>query len=179
MTFDHHVLLWLLGLPLLGAIVVALLGPQQRQAVRWISLLVSIAAVVLSFILAGRFMALERAHVHTAADRHPEPHLHARVRPRRQPQEEPHKTTWTLLNLGPGKVQFFLGVDGLNIWMVVLTATLMLPSVLVSWESIKDRANEFYAWLLVLQTAMMGIFSPSTSCCSMPSSRCRWCRSTS
>src|SRR5205823_14251641 len=48
--------------------------------------------------------------------------------------------------------------DGLNLWLVVLTAVLAVPAVLISWNQITDRVNEFYAWLLALQTAMMGIF---------------------
>ncbi|MFL5328100.1 MAG: NuoM family protein [Gemmataceae bacterium] len=54
--------------------------------------------------------------------------------------------------------QFFIGIDGLNLWLIALTSLLLVPSVLVSWNSITDRANEFYAWLLVLQTAMLGVF---------------------
>ena len=37
-TFDHHVLLWLLGLPLPGWAIVALLGRQRGEAVRGVSL---------------------------------------------------------------------------------------------------------------------------------------------
>src|SRR5262249_18903133 len=47
---------------------------------------------------------------------------------------------------------------GLNIWLVVLTAVLSVPAVLISWNQITERVNEFYAWLLALQTAMLGIF---------------------
>jgi NADH-quinone oxidoreductase subunit M len=70
-----------------------------------------------------------------------------------------HATTWDLVPLGAGgSIQFYVGLDGLNVWLVVLTAVLMLPSVLVSWQHISERVNEFYAWLLVLQTAMFGVF---------------------
>ncbi|MBL8798019.1 MAG: NADH-quinone oxidoreductase subunit M, partial [Planctomycetia bacterium] len=55
-------------------------------------------------------------------------------------------------------IQFYIGLDGFNVWLVVLTAVLSLPSVLVSWRQITERVNEFYAWFLALQTAMMGIF---------------------
>jgi NADH-quinone oxidoreductase subunit M len=54
--------------------------------------------------------------------------------------------------------QFFIGIDGLNLWLIALTSFLLVPSVLVSWNSITDRANEFYAWLLVLQAGMLGVF---------------------
>src|SRR5262249_38206016 len=70
----------------------------------------------------------------------------------------PHATTWDLLSLGSGSIQFFVGVDGLNLWLVVLTAVLFLPSVLVSWTHITERVNEFYAWLLALQTCVIGVF---------------------
>jgi NADH-quinone oxidoreductase subunit M len=55
-------------------------------------------------------------------------------------------------------VNFFLGIDGLNVWLVLLTAVLMLPCVLVSFKYITDRVNEYYAWLLALQTTMIGVF---------------------
>src|SRR5205823_13141633 len=59
---------------------------------------------------------------------------------------------------GSAAIQFYIGLDGLNIWLVALTSVLMVPSVLIGWESIKERANEYYAWLLLLQTAMTGVF---------------------
>src|SRR5260370_1809177 len=34
----------------------------------------------------------------------------------------------------------------------------MVSAVLVSWTSIQERVNEFYAWLLLLETAMLGVF---------------------
>ena len=54
-------------------------------------------------------------------------------------------------------VQYFLGVDGLSAPMVLLTGLLGLCAVLASWH-IKLRVKEYFAWLLVLQTAVMGVF---------------------
>src|SRR5205823_9813997 len=73
-------------------------------------------------------------------------------------EDNPHETSWDMLHVGSGVVQFYIGLDGLNVWLVVLTAVLMLPSVLISWNHVDERINEFYAWLLTLQTVMMGIF---------------------
>src|SRR5205807_9616709 len=39
-----------------------------------------------------------------------------------------------------------------------LTAVLLVSAVLVSWNAIQERANEYYAWLLLLETAMIGVF---------------------
>lgn len=155
MTFDHHVLLWLLTLPLLAAIVVAMLGPNRGPLIRAISLGASIMVFVLAAVLAGRFMSLNRPLVLPQSGRLPT------FTPEFVPGStalEPHVTTWDLFSVGSGSVQFYLGVDGLNLWLIVLTAALMLPSVLISWTHITQRVNEFYAWLLALQTCMFGIF---------------------
>jgi NADH-quinone oxidoreductase subunit M len=79
---------------------------------------------------------------------------------------ESHRTAWVLMNLAdahnpnrPGpRVEFFVGVDGLNVWLVALCSLMMLPAVLVSWESVKDRAPAFFGWLFLLQGAAVGAF---------------------
>ncbi len=53
---------------------------------------------------------------------------------------------------------YFLGVDGLSAPLVLLTGLLGLCAVLASWH-IQLRVKEFFIWLLVLQTAIMGVFS--------------------
>src|SRR5262249_2250027 len=74
-------------------------------------------------------------------------------------KENPHETTWTLLEIGGRPVaKFHFGVAGLNIWLVVLTAFLMVPAVLVSWKAVQERVNEYYAWLLALGAGMLGVF---------------------
>ena len=77
--------------------------------------------------------------------------LHPRVRPWLDTRG-PTQDHWDLVTFSSGgSIQFFLGVDGLNIWMVALTAVLMLPSVLVSWTHVTERVNEFFAWLLAFR----------------------------
>jgi NADH-quinone oxidoreductase subunit M len=160
MTFDHQALLWLLALPLMSGAFVAVLGPDRGRRVRWVSLGASLATLALALLLAGRFMSLE-GH---GTDLRPQPGKRA-VLPTFQPEfvpgstpDAPHRTSWDLLPLGTGAIQFYVGVDGLNIWLVVLTAVLFLPSVLVSWTHISERVNEFFAWLLALQTFVLGVF---------------------
>ena len=43
-------------------------------------------------------------------------------------------------------------------WLVVLTTFLMPLCVLISWKSIGDRVKEFFILMLVLETAMIGVF---------------------
>lgn len=67
---------------------------------------------------------------------------------------------------GPGSVsgsgpdvRFALGVDGLSLWMIVLSALLMIPAVLVSWEAVRENVAGFYALMLVLESGMIGVFA--------------------
>ena len=53
---------------------------------------------------------------------------------------------------------FHLGIDGLSAPMVLLTGLLGFCAVLASWK-IKTRVKEYFIWLLVLQTAVMGVFA--------------------
>ena len=56
------------------------------------------------------------------------------------------------------KVQYFLGVDGLSAPLVMLTGLLGMAAVFASW-GINHRVREYFVWLLVLQTAVMGVFT--------------------
>jgi NADH-quinone oxidoreductase subunit M len=55
-------------------------------------------------------------------------------------------------------IRYHLGVDGISLWLVVLTTFLMPLCVLVSWKSVNDRVKEFFILMLVLETAMIGVF---------------------
>ena len=52
---------------------------------------------------------------------------------------------------------YHLGVDGISLPLVVLTALLGLVSMLISWK-IETRIREFFIWLLVLESSILGVF---------------------
>jgi NADH-quinone oxidoreductase subunit M len=56
-------------------------------------------------------------------------------------------------------IRFALGLDGFSLWLFVLTAVLMITAIFASWESIKDRAAAYYAFLLALETGLLGLFA--------------------
>lgn len=56
-------------------------------------------------------------------------------------------------------VRLSLGLDGLSLWMFGLSALLSVTAVFVSWEAVTDRPVGFYALLLVLEAAMLGVFA--------------------
>jgi NADH-quinone oxidoreductase subunit M len=55
-------------------------------------------------------------------------------------------------------IRYHLGTDGISMWLVLLTTFLVPLGVLVSWKSIHDRVKEFFILLLLLETAMIGVF---------------------
>jgi NADH-quinone oxidoreductase subunit M len=152
-------LVWMLIIPTAGAAAVALLGRQRANEVRWVSLGATVINLVLALAVAISFAAprLQRAQGANAR----------RSDSSAQTFQPKMSVRWTMLSIGrptspqeskPPAIQFFIGCDGLNIWLIVLTAVLMVSSVLVSWTAIQERVNEFYAWLLLLETGMLGVF---------------------
>src|SRR6195952_1559107 len=55
-------------------------------------------------------------------------------------------------------IRYHLGVDGLSMWLVVLTGLLAPLGVLASWNAIKTRTKTFFVLFLLQQVAMIGIF---------------------
>ena len=55
-------------------------------------------------------------------------------------------------------VQYSVGIDGISLLLVLLTTLLGSIAILSSWESIQDRSKEFYIFMLMLQTGMLGVF---------------------
>jgi NADH-quinone oxidoreductase subunit M len=55
-------------------------------------------------------------------------------------------------------ISYFMGVDGLSLWLVILTTFLTPIIILASWNSIDKRVKGFHACLFILQTAMLGTF---------------------
>jgi NADH-quinone oxidoreductase subunit M len=151
--FLRVLLLVLLALPLAAAVVSALLGPRRGATIRWVCLAVTVIDVALALILAVGFAEVRQ--------RYPLP-AQGTFRPEfvpGAPADNPNVTTWNLLPASAGSpVQFYLGIDGLNVWLIVLTALLLFTSVLVSWTAIDERVNEYYAWLMGLGMAMLGVF---------------------
>ncbi len=54
--------------------------------------------------------------------------------------------------------RYHVGVDGISLWLVILTTLLMPISVLSSWTAITKRQPTYYALMLLLESAMIGVF---------------------
>ena len=53
---------------------------------------------------------------------------------------------------------YHVGVDGLSLWLVVLTTFIMPISVISTWHAVEKKAAAFYIFLLLLESAMIGVF---------------------
>jgi NADH-quinone oxidoreductase subunit M len=152
LDFLRLLVVGLLVIPTLAAVAAALLGPAHAPVARWVSLGATLLNLLLAAVLTAG-LAEVRADGGGPAS--------ATFRPEIVPGADPanpHTTTWDVFALGSGAVQFYVGLDGLNVWLVVLTALLMVPAVLISWTAVTERVHEYYAWLLLLETAMLGVF---------------------
>jgi NADH-quinone oxidoreductase subunit M len=56
-------------------------------------------------------------------------------------------------------IHYHMGIDGISMWLVLLTTFLTPLCVLISWHSVQDRVKEFFILLLVLETALIGVFT--------------------
>ncbi len=124
--------------PLVGIALVALAARFGREVVRQSALTTSLITLVLAGVLVAHF---PRAAANGAS-----------------PELAVTDFHW-LGEHSPIDIRFSVGIDGLSVWLFGLSALLSVTAVLVSWESIKDRAAGFYALLLLLETGMLGVFA--------------------
>jgi NADH-quinone oxidoreductase subunit M len=55
-------------------------------------------------------------------------------------------------------IHFYIAADGVSIWLVLLSTFLTPICVLISWNSIQMRVKEFFAFLLLLEFGLVGVF---------------------
>ena len=56
-------------------------------------------------------------------------------------------------------IHYHVGLDGLSLWLVILTTLLTPIAVLVSWKYIDQRVKMYYAFLLLLEFGVIGVFA--------------------
>ena len=137
---NSPLLLILLAVPTIGAIAGVFL--PDRLARQW-ALLVSVATFIISAILGVQFFC---------SDIDP-----GRVRFVFGPDRGDPGATYALAIPAIG-FAFSLGVDSISVWLVLLTTLLTPLAIAASFGSIKMREKEYYAWMLALLTAMLGVF---------------------
>ncbi len=126
----HHVLSLILFTPLAGAIVLLFVSRRRERVIRWVANAFGVAGFAVSLPLWFRY----------------------------QPQGDPwqfvERAEW-IPSIG---ASYFLGVDGISVLLVLLTTLMGAIAILSSWSAVTERIKEYYVFLLVLQTGMIGAF---------------------
>ena len=130
MTFlSQHLLTVLVLLPVAGAALIAFTRREAETTQKLLGLGVSTAVFLLSLLLVRGFEAVPAM------------------------QFVEHRA-W----LPAYGISYHLGVDGLSLWLVILTAFLTPLCLLGSWSSIDQRVREFGVFMLLLEAGMIGVF---------------------
>jgi NADH-quinone oxidoreductase subunit M len=116
--------------PLVGALLILLMSKQNENAIRWIANITAFIGFVISVPLWFWY--------------NPQG-------PEFQFQEH---LPW-IPSIG---AEYFIGIDGLSTLLILLTTMMGFIAILSSWNAITERVKEYYIFLLVLQTGMLGAF---------------------
>ena len=127
--YDPIILTLILLVPLAGAILVAVL-PDRAKLPNWIALLTSLLTFAFTLHLPAHFITGQPGF-QFEIDR--------------------------LWIMDPA-IYYHVGVDGLSMWLVVLTGLLAPIGVMSSWNTVQSRRKIFYSLFLVQQTAILGVF---------------------
>ncbi len=130
--FRAHILTIITFTPLVGAVVL-LLPPFRRNddLVRWVANGVGLLGFLVSLPL---WFWFDRSHA--------------------SPFQFEEKLSW-IPSIG---VKYYFGVDGVSVLLILLTTLLGVLAILSSWTAITDRVRQYYIFLLLLQTGMLGVF---------------------
>ncbi len=126
---NDHILSITLLVPTLGAILIALL-PRRGKIIQWCALGVTLLTFALTLHLPTHYDYGTRSF--QFVEQYP----------------------W----IQNPNIHYHVGIDGISLWLVVLTGFLAPLGVLASWTAIATRTKEFYFFFLLQQTAMLGVF---------------------
>src|SRR6266702_171573 len=126
----NHLLSIVLFLPLAGALLLVLVPKENENAIRWIANIVAFAGFMVSIPLWFVY------------------------NPQNPDFQLVERAPW-IPSIG---AEYFLGVDGFSTLLILLTTMMGTIAVLSSWTAITERVKEYYIFLLVLQTGMLGAF---------------------
>ncbi len=126
---DHSILTLVTFAPAAGALLL-LFAPRRDREIRVFAFLVSLFTFVLSLHLPAHFHGNQAGF------------------------QFDQNTPW----IPTPNIHYHMGMDGISLWLVVLTTFLTPLCVLISWKSIHERVKEFFILLLVLETALIGVF---------------------
>src|SRR6266508_3755738 len=132
MNFFLQPLTLLTFFPLLGVLILLFIPSEAKNTLRWIALGTSLVIFALSLWVLSMFNASN-----------PDLQLVAQY-------------NW--ITVAGWNIQYYLGVDGLSILLVLLTTFLTPLSILSTWTAVEERVKDFMLFFLLLEIGMLGVF---------------------
>jgi len=137
------ILTWVTFLPIVGMIIVLMMPKEQRSTIRWTSLIFVGLQLLVAIALVMKFDK-GLAGINTQVG-----------------MQFVERATWIDIKsvawFGRVHIEYLLGIDGLSVAMVLLTALISFVAVISSWN-IEKSVKGYFALLLLLDTGMMGVF---------------------
>jgi len=130
---DFNYLTWIVFLPVVGSIIIAFISSQHEGVIKRVAAIFTAIPFALAIYL---FVTFDRSLGAAGLIQFEENYL------------------W----IAPLNAHYHLGVDGLSMPMVLLTTFLGFLVVLISWK-VHVRPREYFAWLLLLETSILGVFA--------------------
>jgi len=131
MYADWPLLSLVIWTPIIGGILVLFAGDKEPSGARKIALVVSIATFLLTIPLYSQFNT--DTHLVQFVERH----------------------SW----IPAFNIEYFLGVDGISMPLILLTSFTTVIVVISAWEVIQYRASQYFAAFLIMEGFMIGTFS--------------------
>src|SRR2546422_5745586 len=137
------ILSWITLLPIAGMLIVLVLGREKANAMRWTAAVFTGLQVILSVVI---YMKFNRgmAGINT-----------------QEGFQFVEQASWIDIKsiswFGRIHIDYLMGIDGLSVLMVILTALISFIAVFASW-GIEKSVKGYFALLLLLDTGMMGVF---------------------
>jgi NADH-quinone oxidoreductase subunit M len=128
---NSHILTILILTPVAGALVLALLDTEKLEAIRRTALVIALLTFIFSLHLVIHFVPHEAGF------------------------QFEENSSW----IPAFGMNYHLGIDGISLWLVLLTSFLTSVSVLASWKGIEKRVKEFFIFILLLEAGMVGVFA--------------------
>jgi NADH-quinone oxidoreductase subunit M len=131
MYADWSLLSLVIWTPILGGVLVLFVGDQKPAAARGVALLISILTFLLTLPLYSQFNA--DTHLMQFVERH----------------------SW----IPAFNIEYFIGIDGISMPLILLTSFTTVVVVISSWEIIQYRVAQYMAAFLIMEGFMIGTFS--------------------
>ncbi len=120
-----------IAIPGVGFLIALLIPRKQEQAIRIFTLAVSLVTFVASLGLATGYKFGQAG------------------------QQFVTNVVW----ISNPEIHWHVGIDGLSLWLFILSTLLTPISILISWRFVRNQPKEFYAFLVLLEFGLVGVFA--------------------